>query len=58
MRIWQRKLNNIEICNIEYIKNYICEYSYYFYKLGNNKNKLVMFFHKLPYSININIEEK
>ena len=52
------KLSNIEIYNMEYIENYICEYSYYYYQIGRNKTHLTIFFHNLSYHININIEKK
>ena len=39
-----KKLSNIEICNMEYIENYICEYSYYYYQIDRNKIHLTIFF--------------
>ena len=50
-REWQRKINNIELWDIRYLKNYIAEFSQYYYKIGHNETNLGMFYDKLPYPI-------
>ena len=57
-REWQRKINNIELQDMRYMKNYIAEFSQYYYKIGHNENNLGMFYEKLPYPINFIINEK
>ena len=55
---WQRKINNIEIWDMRFLKNYIAEFSQYYYKIGYNDINLGMFYDKLPYPINSIINEK
>ena len=57
-REWQRKINNIKLCDMRYLKNYIAEFSQYYYKSGHNEINLGMFYDKLPYPINSIINEK
>ena len=40
------------------LKNYIAEFSQYYYKIEHNKTNLGMFYDKLPYPINSIINEK
>ena len=40
------------------MKNYIAEFSQYCYKMGKNETNLAMFCDKLPYLINLIINEK
>jgi len=54
----QRKINNIELWSMRYLKNYIAEFTQYYYKTGHNKTNLAMFYDKLPYPINSIINEK
>ena len=37
---------------MRYLKNYIAEFSLYYYKIGHNKTNLGMFYDKLSYPIN------
>ena len=55
---WQRTLNNLEICNMKYVDNYITEFEKYYYKIGENSTNLQMFFDKLPAPINEQISEE
>ena len=57
-REWQRKINNIELWNMRYLKNYIAEFSQSYYKIWHNETNLGMFYDKLSYSINSIINEK
>ena len=57
-RQWQRKINNIELWDMRYLKNYIAEFSQYYYKIGHNETNLGMLSDKLSYSINFIINEK
>ena len=57
-REWQRKINNIELQDMRYLKNYIVEFSQYYYKIGHNETNLGIFYDKLPYPINSIINEK
>ena len=43
---------------MRYLKNYIAEFSHYYYKIGHNEINLGMFYDKLPYPINSIIEKK
>ena len=43
---------------MRYLKNYIAEFSQYYYKIGYNETNLGMFYDKLPYPINFIINEK
>jgi len=43
---------------MRYLKNYITEFSQYYYKIGHNETNLGMFYDKLPYPINSIINEK
>ena len=42
-REWQRKINNIEIWDMRYLKNYIA--GHYYYKIGHNKTNLLSLIH-------------
>ena len=55
---WQRTLNNLEICNMKYVDNYITEFEKCYYKIGENNTNLQMFFDKLPAPINEQISEE
>ena len=57
-REWQRKVNNIEIWNMRCLKNYIAEFSQYYYKIGRNDTNIGMFYGKLFYPINSIINKK
>ena len=57
-REWQRKINNIKLWDMRYLKNYITELSQYYYKIGHNEANLSMFYDKLSYPINSIINEK
>jgi len=54
----QRKINNIELWHIRYMKNYITKFIQYYYKIGYNKTNFGMFYDKLPCLINFIINEK
>ncbi|XP_056695731.1 uncharacterized protein [Spinacia oleracea] len=54
----QRNLSNLSVCNIKYIESYIMEFEQYYYKIGENKTNLGMFYDKLPNPINEEINEK
>ena len=43
---------------MRYLKNYIAEFSQYYYKIRHNETNLGMFYSKLPYPINSIINEK
>ena len=43
---------------MRYLKNYIAEFSQYYYKIGHNETNLGMFYDKLPYPINSIMNEK
>ena len=43
---------------MRYLKNYIAEFSQYYYKIGHNNINLGMFYDKLSYPINSIINEK
>ena len=43
---------------MRYLENYIAEFNQYYYKIGNTKINLGMFYEKLPYSIYSVINEK
>jgi len=58
VREWQRKINNIELWDMRYLKNIIAEFSQYYYKVRHNETNLGMFNDKLPYPINFIINEK
>ena len=58
VRDWQKKINNIELWDIRYLKNCIDEFSQYYYKIGHNETNLGMFYDKLSYPINSIINEK
>ena len=57
-REWQRKINNIKLWDMRYLKNYITEFSQHYYKIGHNETNLSMFYDKLPYPINSIINKK
>jgi len=57
-REWERKNNNIKAWDMRYLKNYIYEFSKYYYKIEHNETNIGMFYDKLPYSINFIINEK
>ena len=50
-REWQRKINNIELWNIRYLKNYITEFSQYYFKIRHNEINLGIFYDNWPYLI-------
>ena len=54
---WQRKISNIEIWDMIYLKNYIAEFSEYYYEIGHNDTNVSMFYDKIPYPINSIINE-
>ena len=54
----QRKINNTEIWDMRYLKNYSTEFSKSYYKIGHNDTNLGIFYDKLPYPINLTISEK
>ena len=43
---------------MRYLKNYIAEFSQYYYKIGHNETNLGMYYDKLSYPINSIINEK
>jgi len=43
---------------MRFLKNYIVEFSQYYYKIGHNDINLGMFYDKLPYPINSIINKK
>ena len=43
---------------MRYLKNYIAEFSQYYYKIRHNETNLDMFYNKLSYPINFIINEK
>ena len=45
-REWQRKINNIELWDMRYMKNYVAEFSQYYYKIGHNETNLSIFYDK------------
>ena len=51
-RQWQRKINNIELWDMRYLKNYMAKFSQYYYKIGYNETNFGMFYDKLSYPIN------
>ena len=57
-REWQRNINNIELCDMRYLENYITEFNQYYYKIRHNETNLGIFYGKLPYPINSIINEK
>ena len=44
LRQWQRKINNIELWDMRYLKNYVAEFSQHYYKIGHNETSLGIFF--------------
>ena len=52
VREWQRKVNNIELWDMRYLKNYTVEFSQYYYKIGHTETNLGMFYDKLLYPLN------
>ena len=42
---------------MRYLKNYIVEFSQYYYKIGQNETNLGMFYDELSYPINFIINE-
>ena len=57
-REWQRKINNIGLWDMRNLKNYIAEFSQYYYKIGHNETNLSIFYDRLPYPTNSIINEK
>jgi len=57
-REWQRKINNIEIWDMRYLKNYINKFTQYYYKIEHNEINLGMFYDTFRYHINSIINEK
>ena len=55
---WQRNIKNIELWDMRYLKNYIAEFSQYYYKIRHNETNLGMLYDKLSYPINSIINEK
>ena len=43
---------------MRYLKNYITEFSQFYYKIGHNETNLGMLYDKLSYPINFIINEK
>jgi len=57
-REWQRKINNIEIHDMTYLKNYNAEFGQHYYEIGHKDTNLGLFYNELPYSINSIIIKK
>ena len=54
----QRKINNIKLWDMRYLKNYIVEFNQYYYKIRYNETNLGMFNDKITYQINFIVNEK
>ena len=54
---WQRKITNIELWDLRYLKNCIAKFSQCYYKIRHNEINLGIFYDKLSYPINSIINE-